>query len=65
MRLDRGWDYTRHIIAAQLGSMGTKTVKPTDVYRCIFDEAIEEMKLTPEEWEYIKKAWNVTTKYEA
>jgi hypothetical protein len=58
IRLDRGWDYTRNLMATQIGSMGGKT-KPNEIYRCVFDPIIEPLILSPEEWERIKIAWNI------
>lgn len=59
VRLDRGWDYTRNLMAAQIGSMSSSKVKPTDFYRCIFDTHIEPIVMSPDEWERIKIAWNI------
>ncbi len=61
IRLDRGWDYTRNLMAAQIGSISSSKVKPTDFYRCIFDESITIEPMTPEEWERVKIAWNIKT----
>ena len=62
VRLDRGWDYTRHLMAAQLGAMSKDRIKPADLYRCIFDEVIKVEPMTTEEWERVKVAWNINTK---
>ncbi len=46
-------------MAAQIGSMSSSKVKPTDFYRCIFDDVITIEPMTPEEWERVKIAWNI------
>lgn len=64
VRIDRQWDYTRHIILAQLRSNGLK-VGLDDIYKCIFDKPIPEAYISPDDWELTKKAFNIKTKYDA
>ena len=59
IRLDRGWDYTRHIMAASLGAMSTKRIRPSELIPCIFDQSVEIDPLTPEEWQMMKTAWKI------
>lgn len=68
VRIDRGWDYTRNLMAAQLNTFagkGSRKIKPSDIYACVFDRQIEPMIISKEEWQRIKKAWNIKTKYDA
>lgn len=58
VRLDRQWDYTRHIILAQLRSVGSK-ITLQDIHTCIFDEPIKEAYISPEDWELTKKAFKL------
>ena len=46
------------MIVAQANSMGAK-LKAGDIYKCIFDKAIEPAYETPENWEKIKKAFKL------
>jgi len=54
-------------MAAQLNTFAGKgkRIRPDEIYRCIFDRQIEPMVVSKEEWQRIKKAWNIKTKYDA
>lgn len=59
VRVDRAWDIARNQIAAIYQSASRKRVRPTQIYRCIFDEAVKPAIVTNEEWHLIKKAFKL------
>jgi hypothetical protein len=46
-------------MAASLGAMSTKRIRPSELIPCIFDQIIEIDPLTPEEWQMMKTAWKI------
>lgn len=57
IRMDRGWDYVRNLMASNIAPFSKKTVNAKELYRCIFDT--DTIPVTPEEFEKIRKAWKL------
>lgn len=55
VRLDRGWDYTRHIMTM----LSAKGGRPDTFRRCIFDEVVKVERMSEEEWIELKRKWRI------